>query len=358
MRNLHIGDVITFRIQGIPVDARISSIRTRTRASLQPFFYFVFQDEVLKDAPQTLFTALRVEKDRIAELQNRIVARFPNVSVIDVTQTVSVFARIMSRLSAIVTFFTLFSVAAGLLIIVSSVFATRYTRIQEAVFFTILGGRTRFIRAVFGMENLVIGLTSSLIALTLAQTASWIICRKALDIPYAPFAGLSLLMALAATLLVLAAGLGASVPVFRKKPAAFFAGAGGGIIINDVTQIAVLMPCSLIAWKGVSDEKKVPRGIAIILLIVILAACEKQNHAAPQSLQQQQQFEGTIVAVGDSLTAGLGVNEEDAYPSLLQKKLQAAGISLEGRERRHQRRDKQRRSLTSQLDPEAQAPTS
>lgn len=72
--------------------------------------------------------------------------------------------------------------------------------------------------------------------------------------------------------------------------------------------------------------KKQSLAVSIILLTFILAACEKQNHEAPQSLQQQQQFKGTIVAVGDSLTAGLGVNEEDAYPSLLQKKLQAAGI--------------------------------
>jgi len=33
----------------------------------------------------------------------------------------------------------------------------------------------------------------------------------------------------------------------------------------------------------------------------------------------------TIVAVGDSLTAGLGLAEEEAYPALLEKKLQADG---------------------------------
>ncbi len=221
MRDLKIGDIITFRIQGVPVDARISSIRTRTRASLSPFFYFVFQDEVLKDAPQTLFTALRLEKERVAPLQNRIVARFPNVSVIDVTETVAVFAKIMSRLSTIVNFFTLFSVAAGILIIISSVFATRHTRIQEAVYFTILGARGRFVLAVFGLESLIIGLVSGAIALALSQTTSWIICRSALDVPYKPFDGISLLMVAAAMLVVIAAGLGASVPILRKKPAAF-----------------------------------------------------------------------------------------------------------------------------------------
>lgn len=41
----------------------------------------------------------------------------------------------------------------------------------------------------------------------------------------------------------------------------------------------------------------------------------------------QQQFQGLIIAVGDSLTAGLGVAENDAWPFLLQNKLQQQGYN-------------------------------
>lgn len=221
MREMRVGDRITFRIQGIPVEARISSIRTRTREAFQPYFYFVFPEQVLSDAPQTLFAAVRVERKSIAGLQNRIVAAFPNVSVINLTETVTVFARIMTKLSTIVRFFTLFSVIAGVLIIVSSVFATRYARIREAVYFTILGARSRFVLAALALENLCLGLAGALNALFLAQTASWVICRFALDVPYQPFAGTSLLMSLATTLLVVVVGLGAARSVLRVKPAPF-----------------------------------------------------------------------------------------------------------------------------------------
>ncbi len=221
MKEMKVGDTITFDIQGIPIKARVSSVRTRTRSALQPFFYFVFPDRVLKDAPQTLFTAVRIEKKQIAPLQNRIVSHFPNVSIIDVTETVRVFARVMDRLSSIVRFFTLFSIVAGILIIISSVFATRHTRIQEAVYFTILGARGRFVLAVFTLENLLIGLASGLIAFVLAQTGSWFICRHALDILYKPFLGTSILMIIAMTTLVIAVGLGASLAIIRQRPAAF-----------------------------------------------------------------------------------------------------------------------------------------
>ncbi|MBE2887380.1 ABC transporter permease [Geobacter anodireducens] len=221
MSPMAVGDVITFRVQGVPIEARISSIRTRTRAAVQPYFYFVFQPSVLRDAPQTLFTAVRVEKPGIAQFQNRIAARFPNVSIFDLTETVAVFARVMGRLSVIVRFFTLFSVVAGALIIVSSVIATRQARLREAVFFTILGARGRFVLSVFTMENLIIGGVSGFLALGLAQAASWIVCTRVLDVSWQPFPAVSAALVAATVALVVTVGLGASLSIIRKKPVVF-----------------------------------------------------------------------------------------------------------------------------------------
>ena len=221
MHQMRIGDTISFRIQGIPVQARIASVRTRTGSGFTPFFYFVFPPAVLADAPQTLFCAARIDRERIPELQNKVVARFPNISVIDLTETMAVFGRIMGRLSVIVRFFTSFSMVAGMLIVVSSVFATRYARIQEAVYFTILGARRRFVLAVFAAESLLLGLTSGVIALVIAQVGSLVICRRGLDLEYHPYPGLSLLMVLSAALLVLCVGMAASASILRQKPVCF-----------------------------------------------------------------------------------------------------------------------------------------
>ncbi len=60
----------------------------------------------------------------------------------------------------------------------------------------------------------------------------------------------------------------------------------------------------------------------ILALCMLLAGIAEQSNAAPSS---EPRSKGTIVAVGDSLTAGLGVNEEVAYPALLEKKLRHAG---------------------------------
>jgi putative ABC transport system permease protein len=219
--DIRMGDRVTFNIQGVPLTALVTSIRSRTRETIQPFFYFVFPPEVLRGAPQTIFTALRVGKEHIAELENRIVARFPNVSFIDVSATISTFARVLDRLSSIVQFFALFSLVAGMLIIISSLLATRFARIQEAVYFKILGARQSFVLKVFTLENLLLGLVSGLLALLFAQVSSWVISSVLLDILYRPFPGPSLLLLAGAALLSAAAGLLSSRAILSKKPVVF-----------------------------------------------------------------------------------------------------------------------------------------
>ncbi|MGQ4810323.1 hypothetical protein NKDENANG_03780 [Candidatus Entotheonellaceae bacterium PAL068K] len=221
MKHMAIGDRLTFKIQGIPLDARIASIRTRQQTSVRPFFYFVFPERDLGEAPQTLFTAVRSTPDQIPGLQHRMVSAFPNVSVIDVSATLSTFAQVMRKLSTILRFFTLFSLTAGILLIINSVLATRLARIREAVYFKILGARGRFIAKVLTLEHLLLGLISALLALALAHLGSWIIIKTVLDMAYRPFIGLSLLMSLGAMLLVIVIGWLASSSILRHRPATF-----------------------------------------------------------------------------------------------------------------------------------------
>lgn len=60
-----------------------------------------------------------------------------------------------------------------------------------------------------------------------------------------------------------------------------------------------------------------------LTLCTMFGACPAD--AASGAAGGKPATQGTIVAVGDSLTAGYGVPEADAYPAQLQRKLQQAG---------------------------------
>ncbi len=63
----------------------------------------------------------------------------------------------------------------------------------------------------------------------------------------------------------------------------------------------------------------------ITCLTCLSAGGCKQDQSEKAQAQKQSEAMKTIVALGDSLTAGYGLDENQAYPALLERKLQAAG---------------------------------
>jgi len=221
MGKMKIGDILEFNIQGVPMKVEISSIRSRTRSMLYPFFYFIFPEKYLKGAPQTYFAALRVESEEIPQLENRIVKNFPNVSTINIAETAKEMGNMMRKLSKIINFFAAFSILAGSLIIVSSILATRLERIKEAVSYKILGADSRFVLRIFFLENLLLSLLSSVFGILLAQAAAWSLCHYFLEIRYVvSWASCFVLIGLTIIFVTTLSLLG-SISIIRKKPAQF-----------------------------------------------------------------------------------------------------------------------------------------
>jgi acyl-CoA thioesterase-1 len=71
-------------------------------------------------------------------------------------------------------------------------------------------------------------------------------------------------------------------------------------------------------------ETPIKKILFTLLILLMVQGCGEEP-APPPLEQQSPDYEGTIVAVGDSLTEGLGVEEELAYPAVLEEKLRARG---------------------------------
>jgi acyl-CoA thioesterase-1 len=70
-------------------------------------------------------------------------------------------------------------------------------------------------------------------------------------------------------------------------------------------------------------KKFAPIFCFILFLVLFVPGCGDESTSP--SYQKAPRYEGIIVAVGDSLSEGLGVAEEFAYPALLEEKLQSGG---------------------------------
>jgi len=67
--------------------------------------------------------------------------------------------------------------------------------------------------------------------------------------------------------------------------------------------------------------------LLILVLIPGISGCDRQREEKRQPPAVVENYDGIIVAMGDSLTAGLGVSEDLAYPALLSARLEERGIN-------------------------------
>ncbi len=218
-----LGDLIEFDVQGVLLQAQVTSIRSiqQEQAGMAPRFSFVFREKDLIRAPQTIVTAISVPEPEIPAFQNQLIARFPNLTVINISAAIDTLAELVGDITTVARFFMIFSIVAGVLIIISSVLATRFARIQESVYFKVLGAKRRFVLRVFALENVFIGLLSAVMALLLSQVASWLLVTEVFELDYQPYWGSTLLLVVFTVLLVSSVGLLASTSILRKKPITF-----------------------------------------------------------------------------------------------------------------------------------------
>lgn len=68
--------------------------------------------------------------------------------------------------------------------------------------------------------------------------------------------------------------------------------------------------------------------ILAMLLLAVVVSCRQQEEPIPAAATEERSAM-VIAAVGDSLTAGQGVEESEAYPALVEKALRAGGHDVQ-----------------------------
>ena len=151
-------------------------------------------------------------------IQNDIVKAFPSVTVINGESTAKTVGEIIGQLSKVVSFFTFFSLGAGILILLSSIVSTNIQRTQEAIFYKLVGANRSFITKVFIFEYLFIGILSSIIALLLSSLATYSICKFFLEIDFIFLSYQALIYSISTVIIIVVIGYLSSINVIRKKP--------------------------------------------------------------------------------------------------------------------------------------------
>jgi putative ABC transport system permease protein len=174
MIKISIGDTMLFNIQGVEARCIVASTRRITWNRVQSNFLVVFPSGVLEPAPKVWSVVSRTSNAaQSAELQAILNERYPNVSTIDLALILDTVEKLIEKISTAINFLGLFCLVTGLVVMVASLFTSKYQRMKEIALLRTLGAKGKSIRSMLAMEFIVIGCISGTIGVVLAAVGTY-----------------------------------------------------------------------------------------------------------------------------------------------------------------------------------------
>ncbi|MFS4467416.1 ABC transporter permease [Maribacter sp. 2210JD10-5] len=214
-----LGDTLLFNVQGMLMETTVGSIRAVDWGRMQLNFSVVFPTGVLEKAPQFhVLTTNAPDKATSAELQKEVVSKFPNVSILDLRQILTIIEGILDKISWVISFMAFFSILTGIIVLIGSVRNSKYQRIRESVLLRTLGAKSKQILRITALEYLYLGVLGSGIGILLSLVSSQLLANFVFETPFVPSWIPFGIVLPGITLLVLFIGLSNSSSVLNSPP--------------------------------------------------------------------------------------------------------------------------------------------
>ncbi len=183
---LKLGDQLIFDIAGLPIQAKITSIRQLDWGSMRVNFFAILPPSLMSEMPQTWITAYRqvARQDNQLPIDIALVAKYPNITVVDIESALNQVQDVLDRLSAAIELLFVFTIAAGVLVLIAALGATQDERLKDAALLKALGASRAQIQKSFFTELLVIGFVSGALAGAGAIAVGWSLAQFVFEISF------------------------------------------------------------------------------------------------------------------------------------------------------------------------------
>jgi putative ABC transport system permease protein len=181
---LALGDRLAFDVAGETIEAEVLSFREVEWDTFRPNFFLVFTPWTLDGLAGTWLTSMKLGLDERGMLAD-LVRRFPSVSIFDIDAILAQVRDVIDRASIAVQYVFLFTLAAGITVLLAAIQSTRDERRYESAMLRTLGARRRVVLAGVASEFTALGMLSGVLAAIGATLAGWLLAREVFDLEYA-----------------------------------------------------------------------------------------------------------------------------------------------------------------------------
>jgi putative ABC transport system permease protein len=180
---IKVGDTLSFDVAGEPLDAEVTSIREVQWDTFRPNFFLVFSPGTLDGMVGTWLTALKLDEAGKRSLVE-LVHQFPSVSIFDIEAILNQVRQVGDRASLAVQYVFLFTLLAGITVLLAAVQSTRDERAYESAMLRTLGASRRVVLAGVATEFVVLGMLSGLLAAIGASVGGWYLATELFNLEY------------------------------------------------------------------------------------------------------------------------------------------------------------------------------
>lgn len=217
--DVEIGDELVWNVQGAMIKTYVGSIRKINFRKMESRFFIMFPTGVLEEAPQFLILVTKSpDKQTTANFRTDVVKIMPNASVIDLGSILVTLNDIITKVSYVIKFMAGFSILIGLIVLISSLFLSKYQRIRESVLLRTLGAIEKKIYRINAVEYAALGILAALTGIVLAVGGSYLLATYVFELEFGlswwPIVGIFLFI----VALTVAIGLWNSRDVVKKSP--------------------------------------------------------------------------------------------------------------------------------------------
>jgi len=181
--NFELGDTLTFSVAGEEVTGIIRNFREVDWESFEVNFFAMGNKALLAQMPATFVTSFRLEEN-FSATTSTWAREFPGIATFDVGAIITRVKRLMDRASLAVEYVFMFTLLAGLVVLLAAVQSSQSERIRESALLRALGASHAQVRSAVVTEFAILGAIAGLLAALFATVVAWAVSRFVLELPF------------------------------------------------------------------------------------------------------------------------------------------------------------------------------
>ncbi len=180
---ISVGDTIGFNVGGEDVDARVTSLRFVEWDSMRPNFFVMLSPGLAEELPQTYIASVFIPPEKRRMLSG-FIREFPSVTLLDLEVILRQVRMIIERASLAVQYVFLFTLLAGITVLLAAIQVTKDERRFESAILHTLGAGRRKIMQGLAVEFTALGMMAGLLAAFGATAVGWVVAEQAFELDY------------------------------------------------------------------------------------------------------------------------------------------------------------------------------